>query len=470
MERTTRTTATAIAALLVLSACASTDDDASDAPVDAAPATDPSPETTAPATTAAPTTTAPPATAPPTTAPAATAPPSTESVESAENEGPPVNTSPDGVRLLDFQFQPVPPGDYRVETLGAPFTITIPEGWFVQPNETGHFVITSPTSAGPGDQDIVMIRPSALADPDRPGAPPDEQDGDWPLDDIDGWLDALAPGILAGEPGDTTLGGLDAVTFDVALTDEVECGPEFCVGFATNRLVNSMWFDRRIGYRVWWIDGGDEAPIAVNIGDGSDPAFTERAEAVLDTVAFESVGPNPIPAEGNLWELGISSEVPAGTVTLPIGPGVEFEMADPHFIFQRGSRFSGVLGDGPYESDIFFPEATRDGSPVESVDDVVDALEALEDFDTERDGTREVAGIEATVVQIMALDGAEPPSGPLLVEADLNDGWFPPPNGTLWVMETDTGVAVVSAEWFEAGQEEPALALAEEILTTIRFG
>lgn len=75
------------------------------------------------------------------------------------------------------------------------------------------------------------------------------------------------------------------------------------------------------------------------------------------------------------------------------------------------------------------------------------------------------------MVQITGPAGTEPTTGPLLVEADPpNDGWSPPPNGTLWVMETDDGLAVVSAEWFQAPGEEPALALAEEILTTIRFG
>ena len=222
----------------------------------------------------------------------------------------------------------MPSGEYRVETIGAPFTIDIPEGWFVQPNSLGHFVITATGSVGPGDRDIVMIRPSNLADPDQPGAAVEEQIGEWPLDDIDGWLAALIPGVIDGDPMDTTLGGLDAVTFDVAITDEVECGEMFCVGFATNRGVNDMWFDRRTGYRMWWIDGGEQAPIAVMIGDGSDPSFTERAQEVLDTVTFESVGPNPVPAEGNLWELGFPGQVPAGTVSLPVGPGVTFELSE----------------------------------------------------------------------------------------------------------------------------------------------
>ena len=121
-----------------------------------------------------PATTEPPETTPSTDAPT-TEPPATTEPEADE---PAVSAAPDDVPLLDFQYQPVPAGQYRVETLGAPFLIDIPEGWSVQPNSFGRFVITDPESSGPGDRDIVMIRPSNLSDPDQPGAPAAEQSGD----------------------------------------------------------------------------------------------------------------------------------------------------------------------------------------------------------------------------------------------------------------------------------------------------
>jgi len=414
-----------------------------------------------------PVSTEPPETTPSTDAPTTDAPATTEP---EADESP----SPDEVPLLDFEFQPVPAGQYRVETIGAPFLIDIPDGWFVQPNSFGHFVLTDPESGGPGDRDIVMIRPSNLADPAQPGAPIEEQLAlDWPLDDINAWLDALIPGVVDGEPVDTTIGGLDAVQFDVAVTDEVECGEEFCVAFATNREVNSMWFDPPTGYRVWWIDGGDEAPIAINIGDGSDPEFTQRAQAVLDTVTFEPVGPNPIPSEGNLWELGIPSDVPAGTVTLPVGPGVTFEMSEPHFIFQRDEFFSGVLLEAPGEADIFFTDQAFDGEPLATVDDVLSALERDPDLTAAVVGTREVSGYEATEVTFASslANGPDRPPPTFRRSGEPEDvGWLAPPDGTLWFMETPDGITMISAEWFEPAAMEPARALAAEILDSIVIG
>ncbi len=450
---------TAALCLLAATACSSDGDDTT--------------STSAPATTTDDAidepTTEPPETTPSTVAPT-TEPPATTEPEADE---PPVTASPNDVPLLDFEFQPVPAGQYRVETIGAPFLIDIPEGWFVQPNSFGRFVITDPDSNGPGDRDIVMIRPSNLADPDQPGAPVEEQASDWPIGDIDGWLDALIPGVVDGEPVDTTIGGLDAVQFDVAITDEVECGEDFCVRFATNRGVNEMWFDPPTGYRVWWIDGGDESPIAINIGDGdgSDPEFTERAQAVLDTVTFESVGPNPIPSEGNLWESGFPSEVPAGAVTLPVGPGVTFEMSEPHFIFQD-QFLAAVETGGPGAAVILFPDQAFDGEPLATVDDVVAALERDPDVTATVVGTREVSGYEATEVDISS--DAEPgPGGPPATfqgSASEDASWFAPPEGTLWIMETPDGVAVITAEWFEPAGMEPAQALADEILDSIVIG
>jgi hypothetical protein len=464
---TTATRATgAIAAVCLLAgaACSSDGDDTASATSPTADPTTTAEDDVDEGASAEPTsteeTTAPAITEP--TAPAATTEPDTE--EASES------TSPDDVQLLDFEFQPVPAGRYRVETLGAPFLIDVPEGWWVQPNSFGYFVITDAASRGPGDRDIVMIRPSNLADPDQPGAPVDEQAGDWPLDDIDGWLDALVPGVVDGEPVATTIGGLGAVQFDVAITDDVDCGEAYCVGFTTNRLVNGVTFDRGTGYRVWWIDGGEESPIAITIGDGSDPEFTTRAEAVLDTMTFESIGPNPIPSEGNLWELGIPSDVPAGRVTLPVGPGVTFELSEPHFVVQN-EFFSRVLLDGPGEVDIFFPDEAFDGASLATVDDVVEALERDPGLTATIAGTREVGGYEATEVDITGGSVPGPDTPPLLGRSALPDGgWRAPPDGTLWIMETPDGIAVISAEWVQLAAMVAALALADEILDSIVIG
>ena len=464
MKRATRASgAISGVCLLTVAACGSGGDDTTSQSAPAA-----TPAATVEDASDEPTTTKPPETITSTVAPTTKPPATTES--EVEADEPPVSTSPAEVPRLDFEYQPVPAGRYRVETIGAPFLIDIPEGWSVQPNFLGHFVITDPDSQGPGDRDIVMIRPSNLADPDQPTASVDDQAIDWPIDDIDGWLDALIPGVVDGEPVDTTIGGLDAVQFDVAVTDEVECGDDFCVAFATNRRVNNLWFDPPTRYRVWWIDGGNEAPIVINIGDGSDPEFTERAQAVLDTVTFESVGPNPIPSEGNLSELGIPGEVSAGTVTLPVGPGVTFEMSEPHYVFQD-EFLAAVELDGPGAAVILFPDQAFDGESLATIDDVVDAFDRDPNITTTVVGTREISGYAATEVEISSSVGPGADTPPTLRRSTRPDSrWSAPPEGTLWIMETSDGLAIVTAEWFELDAMEPTKALAAEILDSLVIG
>jgi hypothetical protein len=189
-------------------------------------------------------------------------------------------------------------------------------------------------------------------------------------------------------------------------------------------------------------------------------------------VTFESVGPNPIPSEGNLWESGIPSDVPAGTVTLPVGPGITFEMSEPHFVFQRDEFFSGVVLDAPGEADIFFTDRAFDGEPLSTVDDVVAALERDPDLTATVVGTREVSGFEATEVTIV--NSVEPGPNrppPTFGRSEQPDvGWLAPPEGTLWIMETPDGLAVITAEWFQPAGMEPAQALAAEVLDSVVIG
>ena len=349
----------------------------------------------------------------------------------------------------------------------------MPTGWWVQPNSNAFTVLTDANSQGPGDREIKFTRASNLADPDDPAAPLDEQRGDWPLDDIEGWLQALIPGVLAGEPVADSLGGFDAIRFDVLLADELECGEAFCVGFTTNRAVNGTAFDRRIGYRVWWIDGGDEAPVAVLIGDGGVPEFVARAEEMLQTLVFESIGPNPLATDGPPWESGIPSDVPAGEVRLPLGPGVTFVTTSDYFINQDIERvgiYAGIQSGENWQMDIYFPSVDANGEPVDSVDDVVAGLEGINGAEVEVVGTRTIDGRTATEVRFTTpeFDPAAMPVFP--VADDPESGYRPPPDGRMWIVELEDGVAFITAEGYGPGGLEAATEAVQEILDTITFG
>ena len=183
----------------------------------------------------------------------------------------------------------------------------------------------------------------------------------------------------------------------------------------------------------------------------------------------ESIGPNPIPPDANLWEVGIPSDVPAGTITLPAGTGVTFEMVEDGFIYQDGP-FVAIPGEGSFETDIFFPETSANGEPIESAEDVIAALEATDGIAIESVGSREVDGQDAVEVSFTG-PGLEPDVRAVFPYPDEpRDGWRPPIEGVMWILERDSGVAFVTAEIFRPGQMDEALALVEPILETITFG
>lgn len=203
-----------------------------------------------------------------------------------------------GPERLVGEFHAVEPGRWMIDTLGIPLVLELTGEWWVQPNHEGFTVLTHPDSTGPQDRDIVFIRPSGLVEPERVNDAPEgfrSQDG-WPLDDIRGWLDGVFPGRLVdGDPIDTTLGGRDAMRFDVEPADDFPCGPDVCAGFVTNAWVDGTHFEPGKRRTVWWVDGGTHGPLAVLVGrDAGDTEWIRTAEAVLDTVELGDPGPHPI--------------------------------------------------------------------------------------------------------------------------------------------------------------------------------
>jgi len=202
-----------------------------------------------------------------------------------------------GPERLVGEFHAVEPGRWMIDTLGIPLVLELTGEWWVQPNRAGFTVLTHPESTGPQDRDIVFIRPSGLVQPDRVNDSPEgfrSQDG-WPLDDIRGWLDGVIPGLVDGDTAETTLGGRDAVRFDVAPSQEFPCGPAVCAGFVTNAWVDDTHFEPGKRRTVWWVDGGTHGPLAVLVGrDVDDTEWIRTAEATLDTVELGEPGPHPM--------------------------------------------------------------------------------------------------------------------------------------------------------------------------------
>lgn len=203
-------------------------------------------------------------------------------------------------QALMGEFEPVPAGSYVVETLGTPFSLTVGDDWFVQVNSDAGVVLTDPASRGPGDRDVVFMRPTDLSAPAEPTDSLEEQEF-WPVDDIEGWLENVVDGVVVSDVRQASLGGSEALAFDLELVQDFECGPDsrFCALFFDIARRNGKALDRDFDYRVWWVDDGQYEPIAVVVGAGpSDTDFFETAETLLSTIAFGPPAPHPIQGTG----------------------------------------------------------------------------------------------------------------------------------------------------------------------------
>lgn len=391
---------------------------------------------------------------------------------SADEAGPAFDAA---AEPLVAQFSPIEPGTYRVDTLGTPFSLTFAGEWWVQPNGNAFIALTHPNSRGPGDRDIAFLRPSHLADPGQPWAPSGDQEGQPVAEfSIEQWLDAIADGIVVGEPEATTIGGADAVTFEVEV-ERSTCGPEFCVGFATNRLISSLAFEPNIRYRVWWVDQGVEAPI-VAVAAPKDEEFGASVDALLATLAFGPAEPDPIVIEDGqpLWEAGYDSDVPAGTQRFPAFGGLEMELDTDRFVVSAAPNWL-IVTDGPVPADleIWAARATADGTPIGNADELVAALEAL-DVAVTPIGELELPLGPARVVELERASNGEPAPDQSIVTGEAADGsrWRPPKAARAWIIETERGVIVATAEVFFADALDllPRLIeVGEAIVPTLRF-
>ena len=222
-----------------------------------------------------------------------TSAPSTTTTETTETTEP-KEDPPAGGSVLTDEFSSLAEGQWRVESLGTPFDVEIDGDWSVLPNTDGFVVLGHPNSGGPGDRDVVFIRPTSLFDPAAPNAPNEELEL-WPVDDIEGWLDGIIDGLIVEPAVSTEVGGVEGIVFEVELADEELCGPQFCVGFVDNTDVSFKAFDPGFRDVVNWLDQGEHEPIAIIVGARTEDIddWGPVAQSLLDTVTFGEPAPHP---------------------------------------------------------------------------------------------------------------------------------------------------------------------------------
>ncbi|MFV2039074.1 MAG: hypothetical protein ACC660_02405 [Acidimicrobiales bacterium] len=365
---------------------------------------------------------------------------------------------------LVAEFSPIEPGTQRVTSLGTPFTFTLDEEWWVQPNEPGFFVLSDPASVGPDDRDIVFVRVTGLPDPSATNVS-SEGRPEWPLDDIDGWLDNLAEGITITNRQTVNLGDRSAVRFDLRVEDDFECGAEFCMVFVNNGESGGKALNPGVDFRIHWIDEGD-SPIVVITGAGLEGApFFERAEAVMATLAFGEQQPHPIDTEGPLWEAGLDADVPAGRADFFVA-GVSVELAEERQVRQNDG-WVGVFQRTPSGIFILKPISDLDGNPLATSDAVAEALVA--------DPTAGATEVDVSAEAAYPIREFEtvPNSGTTFGlkwndKTGRNNEWHTGQFTRLWIIDTPDGVVFVSAESAEESAFEGAVTEALGIIATLQ--
>lgn len=208
--------------------------------------------------------------------PTTQAPVTTEAVPTTTTEAPTTTESESGESAFSDLggFSSFGAGTYTMVYLGIPVTFTVDENWSTQPVGSGFFVITTPDSHGPGDHDIVFLRPSAVFDPDT-------REPSLAADDLDGWLATVPDTVSVSEPTPSTVAGFDAVTFEV--TVDVGSVPLLVAGTGPDQVVKGI-IEGHL-FEVVWIDLPDGPPIVIALGTTQDdPGWLDIARGVVATL------------------------------------------------------------------------------------------------------------------------------------------------------------------------------------------
>lgn len=371
----------------------------------------------------------------------------------------------DAPLLLDA-FNVVEAGDHRVLSVGTELSFKNADTLAVQPNFTGHFVITDFDSRGPDDQDIVFLRTTNLSDPTQPWTPRDGQEP-WPVDDVAGWVDNLADDIIATAPVETTLGGLDAIYLELALAEGAQCGyaEGVCIGFAENDNTNIKGLSPGSLYRVWVVDQGGEDPIVVTAGiqTEDDIVWFDRAEELLSTLAFGEVETNPV------------RRLPAGPTDLPALGGIEIAFAQEQTVFQTWNDRGYLATEfGSSITALGFASAPRSltGEVFATSDELIATLTDAGIELTEGEVTL-VGGIETRTFDYTSTDAREIFFKFSEIEVSaIGFGWEPGLAGRLWTIDhPERGLQVISAKAFGAidSQLPELLTNSEEIIASIQY-
>ncbi len=374
---------------------------------------------------------------------------------------------------LTHQFVEPEPGAYRVDTLGTPFSLELPESVFIQKNRGTWFAVSALDSARPGDRGLSIYRISQLSDPTPLPIEFGADDEPWPPGDLAGWLDAAPQEIVVtNRNDDTRIGGRPAQSAELRLVSVPQCAAQNrpCAAMATNHFATVFELLPGVPHKVWVVDQGDQDPVLISAAalDPDSDWFT-TVDEMLASLAFGEVEENPLDGDTAPWLVGLNSELPAESVDLLALGGISVELPEQSFSVQDQTNVEQLFGlssDG--ESTIFVTNPLNDDNEPAAADEIVTLLSTNNDDFVELDSTV-VDGIEARVFDLPGSSEL----GLVLTDAAAEHGWSPPQLGGLarvWLLDhPDRGLLLIASQTpVQAGNEEH-FALSEQIISTLEF-
>lgn len=225
--------------------------------------------------------------------------------------------------------------------------------------------------------------------------------------------------------------------------------------------------------------GGSESVTDAEPDATSAPASSPPTTEAPTTEAPATEAPSE--TEDVPWEQGQEvALVPAGTVRLPFMGGVQFELEQDRVVVQAPPSIANIHHQGDQIDEpkvaLMVANETSDGEPITTVEELATAL--TEHVGVELTPIGEVAtgigpaqGFESTASEFdPTLSTEEKFQLPHLLASDVQWFWSPSPFGQVWIVDTDRGPLLISAQAPERGPLlDELIATLELLLETIEF-
>ncbi len=394
---------------------------------------------------------------------------------------------------LDIGGPPLAAGAYTTELMGTPLTLDLDREWVVPVGDPGAMVFVDPETETDTAETILVTRMNSMAGAADADVEPKGPTMSGPSNDLGAWVEALEEVVAVG-PEESEISGYSTMSYDVSLDPDGTrsipggCGPtpeDRClfVGGTGSQTVAFFIVRTTEVYRMWMIDQGDEDPILVTAIASEDNVawLDDRAEAFVAGMTIGEVAPHPVALpEGDVWEAGFSSVVPAGDVFVPALGGLNMTLPYETFVFQDNNCLT-VDSDTPAEDAPFHPSVSITlasllgfGPTMVSVDSVEDVIAIAREGETfEPNGeTITVFGVELEGYDMRGI-AEGPPAPEESISCSPADGsgsnahFYPGPNATVYMGPYEGGVLMVTAEAFTEEDLPAAEQLLDQLLPTL---